>query len=58
MRNLLDYPITKEEIVQCLLHLSNELSKDELVGDMRPILLETAARLINESPQNVPAFGY
>jgi hypothetical protein len=48
MRNLKAYPITLDEIEQCLLCLADELSKDESIGDMRPLLLRTAAEIIGK----------
>jgi hypothetical protein len=48
MRNLKAYPITLDEIEQCLLCLAEELSKDELVGDMRPLLLQKAAEIVGK----------
>jgi hypothetical protein len=48
MRNLKAYPITLDEIEQCLLCFAEELSKDELIGDMRPLLLQTAAEIVGK----------
>lgn len=44
MRNLVQYPITPDEIRDYLQELENEVSfeKTGLYGDMRPLLLSTA----------------
>ena len=46
MRDLKRYPVTVPEIEECLLKLSEELAAEELDGDMRPLLLRTAALMI------------
>jgi hypothetical protein len=50
MRNLKHRPITIDEVVECLRRLSRELAeenaKDLRIGDMRPILLNVAVKLI------------
>ena len=46
MRNLVEYPITIGEICQCLDRLSDEINKEERIGDMRPLLLQEASRII------------
>ncbi len=49
MRNTKEYPITRDEIVICLRDLSLELTNDrpmELIGDMRPLLLQKAIDII------------
>ena len=43
MRNLMEHPITHEEMVSCLHDLSMQLAKEEALGDMRPLLLRKAA---------------
>jgi len=43
MRNLEKYPILFSEMVETLRRLSDELAKEECVGDMRPLILKTAA---------------
>ncbi len=42
MRDLIRYPITEGEIVECLKTLRDHISAEESVGDMRPLLLEEA----------------
>lgn len=51
MRNLMEYPITTDEIVECLdtliagmLHLPN--GEDVSFGDMRPLLLAKAKEIV------------
>jgi len=46
MRNLKEFPITKDEIIDCLRQLQEDIIKEDLVGDMRPILLEEAMDII------------
>lgn len=46
MRNLEEHPITYEEIILCLERLSLDLSQEERIGDMRPLLLQKAAEII------------
>ena len=44
MRNLAEYPIDDDEIIECLKALANELASEERIGDMRPLLLKEAAK--------------
>jgi len=46
MRDTTRYPITKQEIINCLLDIKIETMKEEGCGDMRPILLETTINFI------------
>ncbi len=52
MRNLIKYPVTDQEIVECLRRLADEKSEEGrrvgLCGDMEPLLLATAADIIAE----------
>lgn len=52
MRNLIQYPISADEITTYLQQLEDELTYDKtgLLGDLRPLMLSTAkiAVLINE----------
>lgn len=50
MRNIAEYPITKEEILECLLSISEDINKYKRVGDMRPIFLRLAAEAVKQSP--------
>ena len=51
MRDLEKYPITTDEIIQCLQRLMDDVSyeKTGLVGDMRPLLLANAIQIIMEA---------
>ena len=48
MRNLVQYPITGDEIVDYLRSLAADVDpeKTRLVGDMRPLLLDEAIRAV------------
>lgn len=48
MRNTVEYPITKDEIVDCLREFITECvqGKTGLIGDIRPILLQKAIDII------------
>jgi hypothetical protein len=51
MRNLMEYPITKEEIIGYLTELFEDVDpeKTRLVGDMRPSLLREAIEIIKNA---------
>lgn len=49
MRNLLEYPITSVEIEGCLIALADELATEGGVGDMRPLLLREAAKIVSRA---------
>ena len=49
MRNILKYPVTTQEIVECLTKLSDEILDEGRMGDMRPLLLTMAARYLIEN---------
>ena len=51
MRNLSEYPITTAEIEACLLRLSEESSSQGRIGDMRPLLLREAAKIVANAGQ-------
>lgn len=42
MRNLLEYPITHDEIIECLARLRDREMTGEQTGDMTPTLLDFA----------------
>jgi hypothetical protein len=42
MRNLLEYPVTHEEIIECLTRLRDREMVKERVGDTTPLLLDLA----------------
>lgn len=48
MRNLVEHPVTPQEIVECLRRTSRELEPgaDGAVGDMDPLLLRMAADVV------------
>ncbi len=50
MRNIREYPITKDEIVECLKTMVadlKQLNEDQMAcGDMRPLLLQKAIDII------------
>jgi hypothetical protein len=48
MRDTVRYPVTKDEILECLDNMLNDLSytKTGLVGDMRPLLISKAKDII------------
>lgn len=46
MRNLTKHPITIKEICACLDECSAEALGNEAVGDMRPLLLRTASKIL------------
>ena len=49
MRDLRKYPITCDEIVKCLTALAEELDARGQSGDIRPLLLREAARMIRKA---------
>jgi hypothetical protein len=49
MRNLLQYPITTNEISEYLERLSDEKKKDNAPGDMAVVLLEEAIKIIKNT---------
>lgn len=48
MRNLLQYPITDEEVIGYLKQLADEALKEEAIGDMRPLFLDYAIEAIRD----------
>ena len=49
MRDLRTYPITLAEIVSCLLRLAAEIASQGRRGDIRPLLLREAAKIVAAS---------
>ncbi len=51
MRNLNEYPITRQEIIECLAKLRDERDQENeesgRVGDMCPLLLQAAIEVIS-----------
>jgi hypothetical protein len=60
VRNLVEYPITDQEICACLKDMAEQCNAEDLVGDMRAVLLMTAADIIASrhlfrgTPPNLP----
>lgn len=54
MRNLAQYPITKKEIIEYLLNLSDQIATEGAIGDVRPLLLTEAVIMINRSDISKP----
>ena len=44
MRNLLEYPITRDEVIECLTKLRESILEEGCIGDMRPLLLTVAIK--------------
>jgi hypothetical protein len=42
MRNILEYPVTLDEIINCLKQLRDREAAKPLIGDMTPLLLDMA----------------
>ena len=57
-RNLIKYPITREEIIDCLTTLAADIIKEEKVGDMRPSLLTLAAEIIAKRRDNKKVYHF
>lgn len=55
MRNLQEHPITEQEVVAGLRELAAELMKQEICGDIRPLLLHWAAERVQRSPTSAPS---
>ena len=49
MRNLMEFPIDDDEILECLKTLSEQLTSEGRIGDMRPMLLTEAAKRLEIS---------
>jgi hypothetical protein len=48
MRNLAEYPLTRDEVLECLNRLRAELNP-ELIGDMTPLILRHAISVIESA---------
>lgn len=57
MRNLRDYPITKEEIIAFLVNLADKYATDGGIGDIRPSLLREAAKHVRGSTVELTNLG-
>lgn len=49
MRNLVQYPIEPEEVIECLTNRIDELTETKSIGDMRPLLLQTAVEVVKKA---------
>lgn len=49
MRDLVRYPITKIEILECLESLTNDILEEKCIGDMRPLLLQVAMEIVKRN---------
>lgn len=54
MRDLVQYPVTRAEIVETIKQLADVVDGENRVGDMRPLLLRQAAQYVayNQLPVN------
>ena len=57
MRNLKEHPVTKSEMVELLEGMAEHFQSEQLVGDMRPTLLEQAALHVAYSQALVNELG-
>lgn len=48
MRDIIKHPVTRDEIVNYLEHLSKEVADEETIGDMRLLLLDAAIRAVKQ----------
>lgn len=46
MRNLNKHPLTLKEVVNGLREMAAEIAKEEAIGDIRPLILNTAANVV------------
>ena len=46
MRDLVKYPISKKEIVDLLTQLEAGYRREQLLGDMRPLLLQATLEIV------------
>jgi hypothetical protein len=52
MRNIIQYPITLNEICDALDQASQEILDSGVIGDMRPVLFSEAVRFMREAEEN------
>lgn len=57
MRNIMETPVTKEEIIDTLLRLADEFEGEEKYGDMRPLILKQAAQHVAYSAAPLNEMG-
>lgn len=46
MRNTIEFPITCDEVIECLERLKQQEMKSEAIGDMTPLLLHRAIQIV------------
>ncbi len=46
MRNLLQYPVTQEEILESLRGQATSIRNEECIGDMRPLILRHTIEIV------------
>lgn len=46
MRNILEFPVTLTEVIECLQRLEQEALKTDRIGDMTPVLLHRARQIV------------
>ena len=56
MRNLVEYPVTKVEIMLCLKEIMDDCDQ-ELIGDMRPLLINEAIKHVRASKLKLSNIG-
>lgn len=49
MRNIVEFPVTKQEIYECLERIQHDLMEEGRIGDMRPYLVDLALGIILKS---------
>ena len=47
MRNIVQYPVTKEEIVMVLSSIKDSINDEELIGDIRPYIIDIVIDYVN-----------
>jgi len=46
MRNLLQYPVTQDEILQSLRSQKRDIEQEQRIGDMRPLVLRHTIEIV------------
>lgn len=49
MRNLSKHPVSIGEIVKCLDDMADEIVLEQILGDMRPLLLREASKIVTRA---------
>jgi hypothetical protein len=55
MRNLLLYPLTYNEVIDYLSEQKTKLEEDELIGDVRPMILDFAINAVKTQKSTAEA---